>query len=119
MRVLYAILKESFISQLYFFRRKVCINSLSSINLEALPRDRVAFGSKVFLEDLNTGEEIVYELVTPEEVDPKNGKVSVSSPVGSALLNKEIGDEVTIQLPVGKKEYSVNRLITLHDMGEG
>src|SRR3989337_649697 len=95
------------------------INALASINLEALPKGKVAFGSKIFLEDLNSGEEIVYELVTPEEVDPRNGKVSVSSPVGSALLNKEIGDEVTIQLPVGKKEYSVNRLITLHDMGEG
>lgn len=105
--------------QARFAQMQARINSLSSINLDALPRDRVAFGSKVFLEDLNTGEKIVYELVTPEEVDPKNGKVSVSSPVGSALLNKEIGDEVTIQLPVGKKEYSVNRLITLHDMGEG
>lgn len=92
------------------------ISALASIKLDSLPKDRVAFGSKVFLEDLNTGEEIVYELVTPEEVDPRNGKISIASPIGNALLNKEIGDEVAIQLPTGKKEYEVKRLITLHDI---
>lgn len=92
------------------------INALSSINLNTLPKDKIAFGSKIFLEDLNTGDEIVYELVTPEEVDPKNGKISVSSPIGKALLNREVGDEVVIQLPAGKKEYSINKIITLHDL---
>lgn len=95
------------------------INALASIKLDSLPRDKVAFGSKVFLEDLNTGEEIVYELVTPEEVDPRNGKISIASPIGKALLNKEVGDEAAIQLPTGKKEYSVNKIITLHEMLEG
>ncbi|HCY18573.1 MAG TPA: transcription elongation factor GreA [Deltaproteobacteria bacterium] len=92
------------------------INALFSINLNTLPKDKIAFGSKIFLEDLNTGDEIVYELVTPEEVDPKNGKISVSSPIGKALLNREVGDEVVIQLPAGKKEYSINKIITLHDL---
>jgi len=92
------------------------INALSSINLNTLPKDKIAFGSRIFLEDLNTGDEIVYELVTPEEVDPKNGKISVSSPIGKALLNREVGDEVVIQLPAGKKEYSINKIITLHDL---
>lgn len=92
------------------------INALSSINLNTLPKDKIAFGSKIFLNDLNTGDEIVYELVTPEEVDPKNGKISVSSPIGKALLNREVGDEVAIQLPAGKKEYSINKIITLHDI---
>ncbi|MBI5328200.1 MAG: transcription elongation factor GreA [Deltaproteobacteria bacterium] len=92
------------------------INALASIKLDSLPRDKVAFGSKVFLEDLNTGEDIVYELVTPEEVDPRNGKISIASPIGKALLNKKAGDEAAIQLPTGKKEYEVKRLITLHDI---
>src|SRR3972149_7163136 len=92
------------------------INALVSIKLDSLPKDMVAFGSKVFLEDLNTGEELMYELVTPEEVDPRNGKISIASPIGRALLNKEIGDAIEIQLPTGKKEYEVKRLITLHDM---
>lgn len=94
------------------------INALSSIELASLPKDKAAFGSKVFLEDLNTGEEAVYELVTPEEVDPRNGKISIASPIGKAILNKEVGDEVAVQLPTGKKEYSVNKIITLHDMLE-
>lgn len=92
------------------------VNALASIKLDSLPKDMVAFGSKVFLEDLNTGEEIIYELVTPEEVDPRNGKISIASPIGRALLNKEIGDAIEIQLPTGKKEYEVKKLITLHDM---
>jgi transcription elongation factor GreA len=92
------------------------INALASIKLDSLPKDMVAFGSKVFLEDLNTGEETMYELVTPEEVDPRNGKISIASPIGRALLNKEIGDAIEIQLPTGKKEYEVKKFITLHDM---
>ncbi|MBI3753812.1 MAG: transcription elongation factor GreA [Deltaproteobacteria bacterium] len=95
------------------------IDALASIKLDSLPQDKVAFGSRVYLEDLNTGEELVYELVTPEEVDPRNGKISIASPIGKALLNKEVGDEATIQLPTGKKEYSINKLITLHEMLKG
>ena len=92
------------------------IRSLSSLKLEDIPKDAVAFGSKVYLEDLNTGNEVVYELVTPEEVDPKNGKISVSSPIGRALLNKTVGDDVVINLPSGTKEYGITRIETLHDL---
>src|SRR3990170_1262778 len=84
------------------------INALASIKLDSLPKGKVAFGSKIFLEDLNSGEEVV----------PRNGKISIASPIGKAILNKEVGDEVTIQLPTGKKEYSVNKIITLHDVLE-
>ena len=92
------------------------INSLSSLKLEDIPRGAVAFGSKVYLEDANTGENLSFELVTPEEVDPKNGKISVSSPIGRALLDKADGDEVVINLPSGTKEYAITRLETLHDL---
>jgi len=92
------------------------IDSLSSLKLNDIPRESVAFGSKVYLEDLNTGGEVVYELVTPEEVDPKNGKISVSSPIGRALLSKGVGDDISISLPSGLKEYAVTNLETLHDL---
>ena len=62
------------------------VEALASLKLDDLPRDAVAFGSKVYLEDLDTGDEVVYELVTPEEVDPRNGKISVGSPIGKAFL---------------------------------
>ena len=92
------------------------IGSLSSLKIEDIPTGAAAFGSKVYLEDVNTGESLSYELVTPEEVDPKNGKISVSSPMGRALLNKTKGDEVVINLPSGTKEYAITRLETLHDL---
>lgn len=94
----------------------VRIGSLSSLKLEDIPKGAVAFGSKVYLEDANTGENVSYELVTPEEVDPKNGRISISSPIGKALLGKTEGDEIAINLPSGTKEYAITRLETLHDM---
>ena len=92
------------------------ISDLSFIKLESLPKDKIAFGSKVFLEDLNTGKEVVYELVAPEEVDPKKGKISIASPIGRVLLNKKVGDEVVIHLPARKMEYEIKQIIPLHDM---
>ena len=92
------------------------INLLSSLKLENIPKDTVGFGSRVHLLDVNSGGEVVYELVTPEEVDPRNGKISVSSPIGKALLNKATSDEVTISLPTGVKEYSITEIHTLHDL---
>ncbi|MFQ5586733.1 MAG: transcription elongation factor GreA [Thermodesulfobacteriota bacterium] len=95
------------------------IDSLSSINLDALPRDRVGFGSKVTVEDVNTGDVVTYEMVAPEEVDPNNGKISLSSPIGRALLNREVDDEVRIHLPTGMREYVVAEIVTLHQSVEG
>lgn len=92
------------------------INSLVSLKFDNIPKDAIGFGSRIHLEDLNSGDEVIYELVTPEEVDPRNGKISVSSPIGKALLNKMSGDEVTINLPSGKKEYAITQVYTLHDL---
>jgi transcription elongation factor GreA len=94
------------------------ITSLSSINLDALPRDRVGFGTKVTVEDVNNGDLTTYELIAPEEVNPREGKISLSSPVGAALLNKAVGDEVTIKLPTVVKEYVVSNIVTLHQILE-
>lgn len=92
------------------------INTLVSLKFDNIPKDAVGFGSRVHLEDANSGDEVIYELVTPEEVDPRNGKISVSSPIGRALLNKKSGDEVVVTLPSGVKEYEVTQIYTLHDL---
>jgi transcription elongation factor GreA len=92
------------------------ITSLVSLKLDNIPKDAIGFGSRIHLEDLNTGDTVVYELVTPEEVDPRNGKISVSSPIGRALINKAEGDEITINLPSGVKEYAIAEVYTLHDL---
>ncbi|MFQ5441357.1 MAG: GreA/GreB family elongation factor [Thermodesulfobacteriota bacterium] len=92
------------------------INSLTSLKLDNIAKDAVGFGSRVHLEDINSGEAVVYELVTPEEVDPRNGKISIGSPVGKAIMGKSSGDEVVINLPSGVREYEVTDFQTLHDI---
>jgi len=92
------------------------LSALSLINVSNLPRDRVGFGSIVTLEDHESGEEKEFRIVLPEEVDPTQGKISVRSPVGQALVGKEEGDEVVITTPRGRNSYTINSLVTLHDI---
>src|SRR5215208_6894517 len=65
------------------------VAALSMVNLDRIPRDKVGLGSTVHLRDTSNGEAIVYELVTPEEADPPQGRISPSSPIGKSLLNHE------------------------------
>ncbi len=74
--------------------------------------DRVVFGVKVRLENIDTGEEVVYQIVGPDESDIKEGKISVTSPLGKALIGKEEGDEVEFQSPSGKKSYEILEIFT-------
>ncbi len=92
------------------------LNTLSSLKMSSIPADSVGFGSRVTLEDLDTGEIKVYELVTPEEVDARSGKISIASPIGRAILGKKVDDEVTVKLPAGLREYVITELKTLHDL---
>jgi len=72
---------------------------------ENLPKDRAVFGSKVLLENIDSGEEVEYRLVGPDESDIKEGRISVSSPLGKAILGKKPGDELTLIVPGGKRIY--------------
>jgi transcription elongation factor GreA len=72
-----------------------------------ITQSRTAFGATVKVLDVDTDEEKSFFLVGPEEADAKNGKISISSPVGKALLNKEIGDVVTINAPARTMEYEI------------
>jgi transcription elongation factor GreA len=69
--------------------------------------DRVIFGSTVLLEDLDVGEEMQYRLVGPFEADLAQGTISVTSPIGRALIGKEPGDEVEVQTPGGVKNLEI------------
>ena len=89
--------------------------TLSMINLDKVPKDKVGLGSTVTLKQTDTGDVITYELVTPEEADPTRGRISPSSPIGRSLLNHEPGDVLEIKVPSGSKEYEVMKLVTLHD----
>lgn len=77
------------------------------IDLDTLSGERAAFGATVCVEDVDTGETREYTLLGPDEAEPANGSISLLSPVGQALLGKEAGDEVTINIPRGKVTYEV------------
>jgi len=77
------------------------------IDTENLATDRVVFGSVVFLENLDTGERVKYQIVGPDESDVKQGKISSSSPVGLALMGKRVNDEVSVRTPGGMRNFVV------------
>jgi transcription elongation factor GreA len=86
---------------------------LSRIDVSGVPKDRAGLGSEVTVENLESGEEIRYTLVIPELADGNKSFVSMASPVGKALMNRRIGDAVTITIPRGTLEYEVRRIVTL------
>ena len=86
---------------------------LSRIDVSGVPKDRAGLGSEVTVENLDGGEEILYTLVIPELADGNKSFVSMASPVGKALMNRRVGDTVTITIPRGTLEYEVRRIVTL------
>jgi transcription elongation factor GreA len=90
--------------------------SISLINLDKIPHDRVAYGSRVVLFDYGADKEVEYTLVSPEESDLARGLISISSPIGRSLLGKMAGDEVQIVTPAGNKECEIRSLTTIHDL---
>jgi len=88
---------------------------LSMINMNNIPKDRVGLGSRVKVYDSTKEEEVEYKLVTSEESDVAAGKISTTSPIGRALLNKKVGDEAIVVTPNGKRELEILSLSTIHD----
>lgn len=91
------------------------VAGLALVNVKSIPKDRVGFGSTVTLEDADSGEERVFRIVLPEEVDAAKGLISAGSPVGRALVGRQEGDEVVVQTPNGRREYLVASLRTLFE----
>lgn len=81
------------------------------ITTDKLPKDRVVFGSKVVLENIETGEDVIYQLVGPDESDIENGRISISSPLGKAIIGRKPGDELTLQVPGGKRSYELVEIL--------
>jgi transcription elongation factor GreA len=75
-----------------------------------LPNDKVRFGSVVSLENLENGDEVTYQIVGPDESDIPSGKISVASPLGKALISREVDEEVTVQTPGGIKRYTILKI---------
>lgn len=73
-------------------------------------RHRTALGTSVTLKDVSSGKELVYKLVDVKEADAASGKISTQSPVGQALLDRAVGDEVTVNVPRGTVQYVVQKI---------
>ena len=86
---------------------KSVIGRAEVIKIEEGSTDRVIFGKTVLLYDLNTDEEVSYQLLGPYESEPAKGRISVLSPLGQALIGREVGDEVKVKTPGGIQEYEI------------
>ena len=94
------------------------MGELAMVNLVNIPNDKVGFGSRVTVFDASKDEEIQYQLVTSEESDVAKGLISTTSPIGRALLGKQVGDIATVITPNGKRELEILKLLTIHDAAE-
>jgi len=89
--------------------------SVSMFNLSSVPKDLIGYGSRVEVEDLDSGDSLTFELVFPEEAEPDAGRISLTSPTGQALLRKSQGDEVRVQTPSGLRQFEILEFTTIHD----
>jgi len=91
------------------------MGDLGMLNLTNIPRDRSGYGSRIVVLDVQRNVEVEYKLVSSEETDVEKGLISTTSPIGRALLNRKVGDEVQVATPAGKKEFEIVRLVTIHE----
>lgn len=92
------------------------IAEVASLDISRLPKTRVAYGSEVTILDLDSEEEFTYKLVLPEELDGHPHHLSISSPIGTALVGQEEGSEVRVQIPAGVRRFEILELKTIHDV---
>lgn len=90
------------------------LNKLNDINMTDIPEDKVGYGSTVTVVDLDLDDEIIFTFVSSNEVNPSEGKISVSSPIGAAMQNKTAGDVVEVVIPAGKRKYLIKKITTIH-----
>ena len=91
---------------------------LSLINMNNIPKDKIGLGSTVKVYDTVKGEEMEYQLVMSEESDVAAGKISTTSPIGRALLNKKVGESAVVVTPNGDREMEILKLSTMYDLLE-
>jgi transcription elongation factor GreA len=89
--------------------------TLNSISLAQVPRDKTGLGSTVKVLDLETDEELTYELVFPELADLTKGMLSIASPIGSSFVGRAVGDEITVKIPSGTRRFEIIELETIHE----
>ena len=89
---------------------KSVIGKSEVLEIETSPTDTVVFGTTVLLYNLDTDEEVRYQLLGPYESDPDKGKISVISPLGQALIGREVGEEISVKTPGGIQEFEIQEI---------
>jgi transcription elongation factor GreA len=87
------------------------IGKAQVIEIDDSPSDRVVFGKTVLIYNLLTDEQLKYQVLGPYESEPENGKISVHSPLGQALIGREVGDEIKVKTPGGLQEFEILEII--------
>jgi transcription elongation factor GreA len=89
------------------------MSELSKIDVQAMPLDRVGFGSRVTIIDVELESEMTFTLVAGDFMDLDGGQVSLASPIGRGLIGSREGEDVTVHLPVGARKFQVKAVLTL------
>lgn len=87
---------------------------LNELNISNIPKGKVGYGSTVTLLDKASNNVMEFTFVSSNEVNPSEGKISLSSPYGVALLNKTAGEDVEVEIPAGKRLFFLKKLVTIH-----
>lgn len=87
------------------------LNNADIIDPDDLPKDRAVFACRVVLENIDTGEDVEYQLVGPEESDINKGRISIASPLGRAIVGRKPGDEISLQAPGGRRLYELVEIL--------
>lgn len=95
------------------------LSEISAIDMDSIPPDRVGFGSKIEVRDLDDDEVEEYTLAFGDMIDLENSEISMASPIGRALLGGKPGEIVEVTLPGGVIRYEIVSLTTLHEFTEG
>lgn len=117
-----ALERQQFVtSRLSHLRQR--LSKLSDVREEDMPRDRVGFGSRVTIEDLDTRRREIYALTLGEFIEAEEEgnemPVSMASPLGKALLGRKVKEKVEIMLPLGKRRIRIVELATVHEVADG
>ena len=91
------------------------LSKLSQVDMAQIPVDRVGLGSRVIVEDLKSGERETYRLVFGDSDEFDEGHVSMSSPIGRALVGRSVGEETVLKLPAKSRKLRIVELATIHE----
>jgi len=94
------------------------LSEISNVDLDAIPEDRIGFGSKINVKDLEDGEEEEYIIAFGDMINLESSEISMASPIGKALLGRMTGDVLEISLPGGLLRYEVISFLTLHEFSD-